>query len=274
MTTRAPVTGPTTRLRSGPRRKANISPALAAISVTLLIITALAILRIRSGRSSFPATVEAPLLLEATSPAVGCPTAEVERVRQLLAQAQWERAEVAAQQAQKVLCSETARTLGELQRAAGIEVLLATPADPSDLTAQAALAARYQHLRQGAADAPPGLTDLQIARRAYDAQLFTVARAAFEAAWQHGAFSRGDRALVQEYASTLYNLAYWRLEGPEPLHYEALRLLAASFCIEHVAGLSWAASVDLLQRRAGVDSARWPTAASTPVLHGVQCPAS
>lgn len=225
---RQPVTGTTTRLprpddaAAGPGRAAStyrplparrqsrallLHPVLITAGLTLILIACQAILRPRAPRPT-PPSASIPPLLQATSPA-GCDAGASKRAGQLLGEGLWEQAEAAASEAlaQGRACSGVAAALEAIRRAAAIELLLATQATPSDIERQVALVAQYWSLRQRGAPSV-GLTDLQAARRAYHEQLFAVARVAFESSLEQGTFPRDNLALVQQYASTLYNLAH------------------------------------------------------------------
>jgi hypothetical protein len=264
-------TGPTVRLKAARLRPVG-GATLIAMGVALTVIIGLAGVwaptRMRQRTELLSPLTPTPVLGANLG---ACAADQTAAAKRLLEQGQWEEAAAlsADELAQLVGCYETRRVLNEIIAAAALEALLAAPASPGDSHAEDARAAQYRALR-GQVTALP-LTDLQIARRAYDAQQFPLALAAFEQAWQRGTFPRDNRVLVQRYASTLYNRGVWLMQGALPNPEHATALVVASLCLSQQYGLPSDASQAWLTALLGPDPETWPAAYPTPALAGRPC---
>src|SRR5262249_33650324 len=88
-----------------------------------------------------------------------------------------------------------------------LEALLTQPFYPQDMIAQKEVVDRYYTLKRRAEQAGvPILSTIQVAQRAYSVGQFRLTQVALEDAYLSGSFKLSDRALLQQYTATLYNL--------------------------------------------------------------------
>jgi hypothetical protein len=166
------------------------------------------------------------------------------------------------------LCPSIRESIAQLLITNSLNTIYYAKFLPQDTNAQYALLDRYRSIKRRAAIlGVPFPTALQIATQAYSIGQFLLAKTAFEEAFNEGSFTKADQSLLQQYASTLFNLGvWWSSDKNSPMYTQGLRLLQASYAIDVQYGTGFGEAEAKLRELLGDDTTNWPEPAETPLL--------
>jgi hypothetical protein len=186
---------------------------------------------------------------------------------------QWDTAATTAELALKDsrVCDDDKQALANKYVADKLESLWERPFDATPRVQQGGVD-MYRSLKEQAKaqHAPFPLSDIQVAKRAYQTSQWLVAIAALDDAFATGEFTPTDRGLLSVYVSSLFNLGkYWTnppLSDDSATYKRGLELLVASSQIDERYAGGDRSAWGRLRELVGTDAANWPEPAATLLL--------